>query len=274
MTVWSLPQLYLPTMCPNSHVYLAALTTPTNPKPELEGPVPDCVPEDPISHAAYALASQHLHPAILNHSLRVWIYARAYAEHEHEHEYEGSSRPTLPFPLLFTACILHDLGTTPAFSHIDSEPDELQRFEIEGADAAASLLREIRSRASGGDGDSSNPEQELSISNEDIDHVWRAIALHTTPQIAERMGGMVRVVRLAVLSDFNRGSIAGKKGLQRETEAEFERMDIERVLVDAVVQQALSSRMPEGKAPPASWPHDLLRAHRRDPRWEGVNKGF
>ncbi|KAJ3755357.1 hypothetical protein EV360DRAFT_49857 [Lentinula raphanica] len=243
-------------MCPHSHEHLAALTISNSPiiiPPEHVGPVPDCVPADPISRAAYALASQHLHPAILNHSLRVWIYARAYIEHEYQDE--SSPRPSLP--LLFTACILHDLGTTPAFSHIDSEPDELQRFEIEGADAAVSLLREIRSRASG-----------------DIDHVWRAIALHTTPQIAERMGGMVRVVRLAVLSDFNRGSIAGKKGLQRETEAEFERMDIERVLVDAVVQQALSSRMPEGKAPPASWPHDLLRAHRRDPRWKGVNQGF
>ncbi|KAJ3837406.1 hypothetical protein F5878DRAFT_217375 [Lentinula raphanica] len=265
-------------MCPHSHEHLAALSTSTNSKLELVGPVPNCVPEDPISHAAYALASQHLHPAILSHSLRVWIYARAYAEdedeHKHEHEHESSSRLSLPLPFLFTACILHDLGTTPAFSHIDSEPDELQRFEIEGADAAASLLREFRSRASGGDGDSSNPEQELSISNEDIDHVWRAIALHTTPQIAERMGGMVRVVRLAVLSDFNRGSIAGQRRLQRETEAEFERMDIERVLVDAVVQQALSSRMPEGKAPPASWPHDLLRAHRRDSRWKGVNQGF
>ncbi|KAJ3909662.1 hypothetical protein F5879DRAFT_10034 [Lentinula edodes] len=207
------------------------------------------VPLDPVSRRAYALSCKHLPPAISNHSLRVWIYAATLSGLEKL----SSSR----LPLLFTACILHDIGATPAFSNLDSE--KLQRFEIEGADAAASLLREA--------GDSS-------ISQDDIEEVWRAIALHSTPQIPERMAGLVRIVRLAVLSDFQRGTVAGKEGLQEETEAHFERLEIEKVLGDAVVQQALCSRVPEAKAPAASWPHDLLRAHREYPEWEGVNKGF
>ncbi|KAJ3785828.1 hypothetical protein GGU10DRAFT_268423 [Lentinula aff. detonsa] len=227
-------------MCQNSHVAENSLNPET---------VSACVPQDSISRTAYALASQHLPPAILNHCLRVWVYARALGEHEGL----SSSR----FPLLFAACILHDIGATPAFAKLDSE--ELQRFEIEGADAAASLLR-----AAG----------DPSISHDDIEEVWRAIALHSTPQIAERMGGLVRIVRLAVLSDFQRGVVAEKEGLQAETEAQFERLDIERVLADAVIQQALCSRMPAGKAPAASWPNDLLRAYRSNPKGKGVNEGF
>jgi hypothetical protein len=52
---------------------------------------------------------------------------------------------------------------------------------------------------------------------------------------------------------------------------ELPRLDIEKELGDAVVRQALDR--PE-KAPPASWPGDLVRATKEDPEWEGVNKAF
>ncbi|KAJ4471952.1 hypothetical protein J3R30DRAFT_3299238, partial [Lentinula aciculospora] len=211
--------------------------------------VPDCVPQDSISRSAFTLAQKIFSPAILNHCLRVWIYARTFSEYE--------KLRLARLPLSFTACILHDIGATPAFSNLDS--DILQRFEIEGADAAVSLLRAV--------GDSF-------VSHDDIEEVWRSIALHTTPQIAERMGGLARIVRLAVLCDFQRAKVAGKEGLQKKTEGEFGKLEIEKVLGDAVVEQALCSRMPETKAPAASWPNNLLRAHREHPDNRGINRGF
>ncbi|KAE9403026.1 hypothetical protein BT96DRAFT_1017258 [Gymnopus androsaceus JB14] len=225
--------------------------------------VPDCIPSDPISQSAYTLAHKHLPHAILNHSLRVWIYAQIL--NEHSEKKIASNR----LPLLFTACMIHDIGATPLFANLDS--DELQRFEIEGADAAVALLKASAS----GFGDT---ESDTSISKADLEEVWRAIALHTSPQIAERMGGMVRIVRLAVLTDFGRGLTVGdgslKEGLKEEVESKLPRLGIEKVLGDAVVTQALDSRMPEKKAPAASWPNNLLRAHRENPEWEGVNKAF
>ncbi|KAE9401372.1 hypothetical protein BT96DRAFT_918841 [Gymnopus androsaceus JB14] len=209
--------------------------------------IPDCVPSDPISQSAYALAHKHLPPAILNHCLRVWIYAQILNEH--------SERKILPnrLSLLFTACMIHDIGATPAFANLNA--NKLQRFEIEGADAAQIADPPILER--------------------ELDEVWSAIALHNTPQIPERMKGMVRIVRVAVFADFGGdGDGRLKEGLKEEIESKFPRLGIEKVLGDAVVAQALESRMPEKKAPAASWPSDLLRAHREDPEWEGVNKAF
>jgi hypothetical protein len=56
-----------------------------------------------------------------------------------------------------------------------------------------------------------------------------------------------------------------------QVETEFPRVEIEKALGDAVVEQALKA--PE-KAPAACWPGLLLRAKWADPEWEGVNKAF
>jgi hypothetical protein len=55
------------------------------------------------------------------------------------------------------------------------------------------------------------------------------------------------------------------------TEREFPRDGIEKVLGDAVTDQALVH--PE-KAPMVSWPGVLLRSKRENMEWEGVNKAF
>ena len=91
--------------------------------------IPDCIPLDPLSQAAYQYASQHLQPTILNHSIRVYLYAKAISDREHD-SWETSGR----LSLLFAACMLHDLGTSATH-------DGSQRFEVEGADGAAELLR-------------------------------------------------------------------------------------------------------------------------------------
>jgi HD superfamily phosphohydrolase YqeK len=202
------------------------------------------VPNTEVSKAAFNLASSLLVPAILNHSVRVYLYAKSLAEQSDS----AYSSDTLKHDLLFAACILHDIGTTKDY-------DGPQRFEVEGADAAAALLRK------------------QGIKEEDAHQVWIAIAIHTSPTIAERINELSRLVREAVIIDFGRG--LDKLGNQEELKTQYEknlpRLQIEKVLGDAVVEQAV--RKPE-KAPPASWPNNLYKAFLAERDWDGINKGF
>ncbi|MEU4098206.1 HD domain-containing protein [Streptomyces sp. NPDC026673] len=181
-----------------------------------------------------------LHPAILNHSVRVWLLA------DHVGRQEGVAERDRE--ALAVACLFHDAGT--ARSH-----DGPQRFEVEGADAAREFL---------------SPHGWPAPL---VQKIWEAIALHTSPGIAERMGTLPRLVRLGVMADFGR---AGPTGPQYKEELAplldlLPRMNIEAVLADAVVEQAL--RCPE-KAPRSSWPGGLLAAHLAHPEHKGVNPAF
>ena len=207
------------------------------------GPIPDGVPTDALSQSAYRYAAQHLQPTILNHSIRVYLYAKALSDRE-----QNCWVTTDRIPLLFTACILHDIGTTTAH-------DGPQRFEVEGGDAAAEVLR------------ASDYDETA------VQEVWVAIALHTSPGIAERISPLARLVRLAVAIDFKRPANMGltDEAEVKEFEGRFPRGDIEKVLGDAVAEQGM--RRPE-KAPAATWPGGLLRSKRENLGWEGVNKAF
>jgi HD superfamily phosphohydrolase YqeK len=197
-----------------------------------------------VSKAAYDLAYSLLPPAILNHSIRVYLLAKALGDRSDSTYIKDAAK----HDLLFTACILHDIGTT-------SEYDGPQRFEVEGADAAASLLRLH------------------GIPEEDAHQVWMAIALHTSPHIAERINELSKLVREAVLLDFGKGlsKLEAAENVKRQMEERYPRLGIEKVLGDAVVEQAV--KKPQ-KAPAASWPNNLYRAYVAEPEWEGVNKGF
>ncbi|MFE0630882.1 HD domain-containing protein [Streptomyces sp. NPDC058864] len=192
-----------------------------------------------IGEAAYHHVRSVLEPAIANHSVRVWLLADHFGRRE---GVEGREREALA-----VACLFHDAGTAEAY-------DGPQRFEVEGADAARAFL--------------SRREWPAHL----VQKVWEAVALHTSPGIAERMGTLPRLVRLGVMTDFG----ATETATQAEEPlssllARFARMDIETVLGDAVVKQAL--RRPE-KAPPASWPGGLLAAHMANPGHTGVNPAF
>jgi hypothetical protein len=65
--------------------------------------------------------------------------------------------------LLYAAAMFHDIGITPHYH------GSRLRFEVDGANAARDFLR--------GHG----------IAERDIDKVWLAVALHTTPGIPEHM---------------------------------------------------------------------------------------
>lgn len=202
------------------------------------------IPQTEISKSAYAHASQLLVQAILNHSVRVYLYAKAIAESTSS-EYSTDS---LKHDLLFTACLFHDIGTTSTY-------DGPQRFEVEGADAAVKHLARFET------------------SETQRHDVWTAIAIHTSSGIAERIGELSRIVRLAVLTDFGRENVYWETllPLREHLEGKLARAEIEKVLGDAVVEQA--KQRPD-KAPAASWPGVLYKAWLAEPGWDGVNKAF
>lgn len=78
---------------------------------------------------------------------------------------------TFDSELLYAAAMFHDIGITPRY-------DESQlRFEVDGANAARNFL------------------QGHGIPQGDIEKVWLAIALHTTPGIPEHMHPEISLVQ-------------------------------------------------------------------------------
>ncbi|MEU0567948.1 HD domain-containing protein [Nonomuraea sp. NPDC005983] len=86
------------------------------------------LPHSPVAcHAVEHVRSCESEP-VANHSIRSYLFAILLAEHE------GLKASTdFDADLLFHACILHGLGTSP------SAPGK-QRFEVEGANMAAEFL--------------------------------------------------------------------------------------------------------------------------------------
>jgi hypothetical protein len=206
------------------------------------------VPPTVLSQSAYSHAASLLHPSILNHSIRLYTYTKTLAASSNSVYHTDPAK----HDQLFVACLFHDIGTTEAYNGS-------QRFEVEGADAAVAHL----------DG--------FNVSEEDKKMVWYTIALHTTKGIVHRMGELPALMRRALDVEF---SVADWKdvegildvvGFKARLEETYPRLDIEKVLGDAVALQAVGK--PE-KAPSATWPGGLYRAYLEDPGWEGVNKGF
>lgn len=178
----------------------------------------------PLAVAALALATAHEIPSVLHHSLRTHGYALLHAEKR------GLAAGADYDPdLLFVACVLHDLGSADAY-------DGPQRFEVEGADAAAALLAEHGRTA------------------EETDQVWQAIALHTSPGIVERRGAVPLLTRLGIRTDFFGVTIPDE--LRIAAEREYPRLGLDHELGALLVAQAL--KQPE-KARESSWVSDLVR---------------
>lgn len=146
--------------------------------------------------------------SVANHSIRSYLFATLVAEHE---GLESGSEYDVD--LLFYACVMHDLGTSP------SAPGK-QRFEVEGADMAAEFL------AGHGYG------------KRETDSVWEAIALHTSSGIAERKGALSYLTRRGVGADFGMGV-----DFLADTQGEFvhlryPRLNMATALVDDIVRHA------------------------------------
>jgi HD domain len=184
----------------------------------------DRVIDADVVQLAEAHLGHCLHPAVLSHSQRVRHLALSMASAADD------------LAALQIAALFHDAGTASDYNGPD-------RFEVEGAHAAARFLA-ARGWA---------PER--------IKPIWDAIALHTSPGIAENAGSLPCLIRKAVLIDF--GSLpnpAGSAAMQA-LELSYPRDGIERILADLVVKQALGAESVERKAPRASWPGLLTAGH-------------
>jgi hypothetical protein len=222
------------------------------------------VPDGDLSRQALELAIATLPQAILNHSVRTYLFAKAIAAREESIYADEKSDH------LFLACLFHDFGATEDHNHAE-------RFEVCGADAAVNFMN--RGAVDKGKHMAADSKEIVDVSHSEVWDVWTAIALHTSAGIAERIHPLARFVRLGVLVDFRqrtRESLA-LVDYGVETEKEVPRLGIEKVLADAVVSQAMDKKEGEDrnqKAPAASWPGILLRSHLEDPSWEGVNRAF
>ena len=163
---------------------------------------------------------------VANHSMRSYLFAVLLAEHER-------LRPPADFDpgLLFFACVLHDLGTSPAAGGT-------QRFEVDGADLAAGFLT--------GNG----------VGARGVDLVWEAIALHSSPGIAERRGALAYLTRRGVGIDFGPGSEFITDAQGQAVHARYPRLRMVPSLIDEIVRHA--GRGPQN-APRYSLAGELVR---------------
>jgi hypothetical protein len=104
---------------------------------------------------------------LFNHSSRVYYFAAL-----------AGKRKGLHFDaeLLYASAMFHDVGLMPSHSTAN-------RFEVDGANAARNFLKE------------------RGVAPQDIDSVWTAIALHTTPGIPEFMHPVVALLTCGVEMD-------------------------------------------------------------------------
>jgi HD domain len=126
------------------------------------------IPDSAMARAATQLIRDTEDDLLYNHSRRVFFWA-ALAGQRRGVSYDPE--------LLYIAAMFHDMGLTPGHASADL------RFEVDGANAARSFLASYH------------------LSARDVEDVWTAIALHTTPGIPEHMRPTVALLTNGVEMD-------------------------------------------------------------------------
>jgi hypothetical protein len=126
------------------------------------------IPDSQLAREITELVRDTESPLLFHHSSRVYCFA-ALAGQQRGLKYDPE--------LLYAGAMFHDMGLTGRHSSPDL------RFEVNGANAAREFLR---SRG---------------IAQQDVDLVWAAIALHTTPGIPEHMHPVIALVTAGVEMD-------------------------------------------------------------------------
>jgi hypothetical protein len=126
------------------------------------------IPESKMANEVTEFIRDTESEMLYRHSVRVFLWG-ALAGQRDEKRFDAE--------LLYVASMFHDLGLVDRFhnSHL--------RFEVDGANAARDFLR--------GHG----------ISEQEIEKVWLAIALHTTPGIPEHLSPEVALVNVGAVMD-------------------------------------------------------------------------
>ena len=126
------------------------------------------VPDSLLAKEATDILREHSTDLLFNHSMRVYLFAN---------EQGRQQRLRFDAELLFVAAAFHDLGLMKKFS----SPNE--RFEVDGANAARQFLKAHN------------------IAEDQVQAVWEAIALHTTPGIPRHMRPEIALLNSGVLLD-------------------------------------------------------------------------
>jgi len=126
------------------------------------------IPDSSLAKEAAEVLREYSTELLFNHSNRVYLFAA-----EQGRERKLSFDPEL----LYVAAVFHDLGLIKKFS------SQNERFEVDGANAARQFLNAH------------------SIAKDQVQTVWEAIALHTTPGIPPYMRPEVALLYSGVLLD-------------------------------------------------------------------------
>src|SRR6266550_6685310 len=161
------------------------------------------LPTGPLAEASLALARSSESQPIVDHSIRSFLFARLLAEHEgclNDAAYDEE--------LLFAATVMHDLG-------LGEQARGQARFEVEGADLAAAVLREH------------------GVAEADVDRVWEAIALHSSHGLADRRGLLTYLTYRGVFIDAGQLADAVADRLRKEVLGAYPKPTEHSYLADA-----------------------------------------
>jgi len=187
------------------------------------------LPTGPLVDASLALVRATETRPIVDHSIRTFLFARLLAEQEgclNDAAYDER--------LLFAATVMHDLG-------LGRQARGEARFEVEGADLAAAVLRE------------------QGVPDTDVERVWEAIALHSSHGLAERRGLLTYLTYRGVFIDAGRltGIVADR--LHEDVLAAYPKPAAGPYIAEAIIEHANRSA---AAAPPGSLASYLLLQQR------------
>lgn len=126
------------------------------------------VPDSAMARAATQLVRDTENDLLYHHSRRVFFWGALTGERR-KLKYDAE--------LLYMGAMFHDMGLTKAYASKDL------RFEVDGANTARDFLKSY------------------DIPERDIEDVWTAIALHTTPGVPEHMRPTIALVTAGVEMD-------------------------------------------------------------------------
>ncbi|WP_244851764.1 HD domain-containing protein [Caballeronia sp. SL2Y3] len=126
------------------------------------------IPDSRLARAITEFVRDTETELLFNHSSRVYCFG-ALAGERRGVKFDAE--------LLYAGAMFHDMGLMPSHS------SQTERFEVDGANAARDFLRQH------------------GIAPADIDLVWTAIALHTTPGVPQHMHPVIALVTAGVEMD-------------------------------------------------------------------------
>ena len=157
------------------------------------------IPDSVMAGQATELLREYGSELLYNHTLRVFLFASLNGQ-QNNLRYDPE--------LLYVSTMFHDLGLTAHYRSDD------KRFEVDGANAARDFL------------------QGYGVSPQSLQLVWDAIALHTSPGIAEYKESEVALLNYgAALDVIGRGYDQLSSNIREEIVKQFPRNELKKNMI-------------------------------------------